>query len=130
MCGAVRVGNRTHGKAHAMRYNFLGFYNWPAMSGQLDMFQSFDVFLASDSQLLPRDLCEGCVCWREYSTCRQVQVEDWEDDAVMRGGGGYKGYKDCIAWRNCCPILFFDFIGIKLPELITLEAYEQQQAVG
>lgn len=103
-----------------MRYNFLGFKNWPAMSGQIDLLKSFDVFLASDTQLLPRDLCEGCVCWREFSTCCQVQVEDWEEDAELRQSGDYEGFNCCIVWRNCCPILFFDFIGVKLPELNTV----------
>ena len=87
------------------------------MSGDLDMLQSFDVFRASDSALLPRDICEGCVCWRVFSTCRLVQVEDWEADRLTRDGGGYEGYTECILWRNCCPILFFDFIGVKLPVL-------------
>lgn len=103
-----------------MKYNFNGFHEWPAMSGQLDLLKSFDVFRASESQNLPRDVCEGCVCWREFGTCVQVHVDDWELDAQQRqawDGEGYKGINDCLVARNCCPILFFDFIGVKLPEL-------------
>lgn len=102
-----------------MKYNFLGFQNWPPMRGELDMLQAFDVFRASESKDLPRDMCEGCVCWREFGTCTQVQVEDWQKDALMRSGGRYEDYPagNCIVSRNCCPVLFFDFIGVKLPEL-------------
>ena len=100
-----------------MKWNFLGFHNWPAAHGRLDEAKSATVFRAADSATLPRDMCEGCVCWREASTCRQVQVEDWEADAQTRGGGGYETYPDCIVWRNCCPILFFDHIGVPLPKL-------------
>jgi len=107
-----------------MKYNFLGFHNWPARSGQLDMLQAFDVFRASESSQLPRDVCAGCVCWREHGTCVQVQVDDWEEDALLRSGwdaDAYKGITDCLVCRNCCPILFFDFIGVKLPELEAAE---------
>lgn len=100
-----------------MKYDFTGFHNWPAASGQLDLLQAFDVFRACETRILPREVCEGCACWRLHGTCTQVQVEDWELDARMRSGGEYKGYTDCIVWRNCCPILFFDFIRLSLPEL-------------
>jgi hypothetical protein len=109
-----------------MKYNFGGFKNWQPASGELDMLQGFDVFRASESQHIPRDVCEGCVCWRVWGTCVQVQVEDWEADAESERGEGYEGIpkSHCLTWRNCCPILFFDFIGKKLPELETSEMEE------
>ena len=100
-----------------MKYNFLGFKNWAPASGSLDMFQSFDVFRASESAKLPRSICEECICWRDFGTCVQVQVDDWEADQQQREGGGYEDMSDCLVSRNCCPILFFDFIGVKLPVL-------------
>lgn len=87
-----------------MKYDFRGFHNWPARSGELTGQQAADVLRASLTLNLPRETCEGCVCWREHSTCLQVQVEHME-------------YKHGEAWHNCCPVLFFDFIGIPLPEL-------------
>jgi hypothetical protein len=109
-----------------MKYSFNGFHNWPKADGEMDMLQSFDVFRASLSQTIPRDVCESCVCWREYGTCVQVQVENWEADAQTDRGEGYEGIpkSHCLTWCNCCPILFFDFIGIKLPELVTPEMEE------
>jgi hypothetical protein len=110
-----------------MKYNFGGFKNWKPASGELDMLQGFDVFRASESQHIPRDVCEGCVCWRVWGTCVQVQVEDLEEDARIKQDE--EGYEDipkseCLVFRNCCPILFFDFIGKKLPELVTTESEE------
>lgn len=106
-----------------MKYNFTGFQNWKPRSDDLDLFQSANVLRASLSSSLPRSMCEGCVCWRLYATCHKVQVEDWAGDAEMRDGDpeGYKRIESdsCVSWHNCCPILFFDFIGIKLPELQT-----------
>lgn len=98
-----------------MKWNFLGFQNWPAANGELDLMQGFDVFRASLSSTLPRDTCEACVCWREYGTCNQVQVMDCEDTA--RSIESY-GNLNCAVWKNCCPILFFDFVGVKLPKLM------------
>lgn len=103
-----------------MKYEFNGFKNWKPRSGDLDLFQSVDVLRASLSSSLPRSMCEGCVCWREHGTCCQVQVEAWDLDAQHRQGwdaDGYEGIEDCLVCHNCCPILFFDFIGVKLPEL-------------
>jgi hypothetical protein len=100
-----------------MKYNFLGFQNWQPMSGTLDMLQGFEVFRASLSASIPRDMCEHCICWRLFGTCTQVQVEDYEGDALARGNGGYEGMNDCVVFKNCCPVLFFDFIGVKLPIL-------------
>jgi hypothetical protein len=102
-----------------MKWNFTGFHNWEKGSGTLELLKAFDVFRAAETERLPRDVCEGCVCWREFGTCVQVQVEDWEEDAACRKNE--EGYEDfgghCICTRNCCPILFFDFIGVKLPVL-------------
>lgn len=104
-----------------MKWNFAGFENWPPGSGTLDLLHGFDVFRACESSNLPRDVCEGCVCWREFGTCAQVQVNDFEADARNRkqhakfwGGTLPDG---CLVDRNCCPILFFDFIGRPLPVL-------------
>ena len=104
-----------------MKWNFLGFENWPPASGSLDILQGLDVFRATCSENIPRSMCEGCVCWREFGTCAQVQVNDFENDARMRrqhaafrGGTLPDG---CLIDRNCCPILFFDFIGRPLPVL-------------
>jgi hypothetical protein len=99
-------------------YNFLGFYNWPPVNGQLTMLQGFDVFRASESSRLPRSMCESCVCWRMAGTCAQVQVEDFEADRQARSNGGYEDVSGCIVDANCCPILFFDFIGRPLPKLV------------
>lgn len=101
-----------------MKWKFNGMGNWPEMEGRLDMLQGFDVFRASDSSKLPRDVCEGCVVWRENGCCAQVQVDDWIEDAQHKRVGGYEGMEaDCLVSRNCCPILFFDFIGATLPRL-------------
>ena len=106
-----------------MNWNFLGFHNWPAMNGTLTMLQGFDVFRASESSQLPRDICEQCVCWRVWGTCRQVQVDDYDMDRRMRESYTPEELKElrnkCLCERNCCPILFFDFICIKLPVLET-----------
>ena len=103
-----------------MNWNFLGMANWPAVSGTLDLLQSFDVFRAADTATLPRATCESCIVWRESGCCTQVQVEDWEADRQHRAvenGKGYEGMTDCLVSRNCCPILFFDFIKLQLPPL-------------
>lgn len=92
-----------------MKYNFNGFHNWPAQSGEVPLDKALFVFEASDSEILPRDICEDCVCWRVYDTCLQVQVSDYEEDRESNT------VDHCF--RNCCPILFFDFIGYKLPVL-------------
>ena len=106
-----------------MKWNFLGFENWPAASGVLDMMQAFDVFRASLSTNLPRSMCEGCVCWRVFGTCCQVQVEDHEEDKAHRESYAHVAMPTgCLAFANCCPILFFDFIGQPLPELVSDEA--------
>lgn len=104
-----------------MKWNFLGMQNWAAASGVLNLLQGFDVFRAAESSRLPRAVCEGCVCWREFGTCVQVQVNDLERDAIVRkqhgdfwGGPLPNG---CLVDRNCCPILFFDFIGRPMPVL-------------
>lgn len=108
-----------------MKWNFNGFENWPASHGVLDLIHGFDVFRACESRNLPRDVCEGCVCWREFGSCTQVQVNDFEDDAIMREShiAQFPGAEplpvDCLVDRNCCPILFFDFIGRPLPVLDT-----------
>lgn len=103
-----------------MNWNFLGMENWPARRGTMDLLQSFDVFRATESAALPRATCEGCIVWRDRGCCAQVQVEDWEEDARCRESDP-EGYKDigadCLTFRNCCPILFFDYIGIPLPVL-------------
>lgn len=75
------------------------------------MLQYFDVFRASESRTLPRETCEGCVCWRELGTCRQVQVMNLHFTAV----------NGSETWTNCCPILFFDFIKVVLPKLENAE---------
>lgn len=100
-----------------MKYNFLGYREWPPRSGELTDLQSADVFRASQSSLLSRETCEGCVCWREFGTCTQVQVEDLEKDKLIKAGGGYENVPECVVFRNCCPVLFFDFIGITLSTL-------------
>lgn len=82
------------------------------------MIQYFDVFRASESGGIPRETCEGCVCWRELGTCRQVQVLNLKTSSVH----------GTEAWANCCPVLFFDFIGIKLPELETAQLNEAENA--
>jgi hypothetical protein len=110
-----------------MKYNFGGFKNWAPASGELDMLQGFDVFRASESKHIPRDVCEGCVCWRVWGRCVQVQVEDYELDEIMKSDERLEGYDlkaECRTFKNCCPILFFDFIGKKLPELDTVEMEE------
>lgn len=104
-----------------MHWNFQGFNNWPAASGELSIREGFDVFRASDLECIPRDVCESCVCWREFGTCHMVQVEDWELDRKNKAGCGYEGIYFCTVHRNCCPILFFDFIGVKLTELQEIE---------
>jgi hypothetical protein len=106
-----------------MKWDFLGFHNWPACSGSLDLLQGFDVFRASLSQTLPREVCESCACWRLSSTCRLVQVDDWESDAADRSGDNYKDFpkSECLSKQNCCPVLFFDFIGRTLPPLVVNE---------
>lgn len=111
-----------------MKYNFGGFKNWKPASGEIDMLQGFDVFRASESRNIPRDVCEGCVCWRVWGKCVQVQVEDYEADSQMKQNEyGYEEFKgQCLVYRNCCPILFFDFIGKKLPELETTEMEEHE----
>lgn len=101
-----------------MKWYFNGFENWTPARGALTMMQGFDVFRASESSALPRDMCKGCVCWREFGTCTQVQVNDYEADAQMRRQ--HKGSElptGCMVERNCCPILFFSFIGHPLPIL-------------
>ena len=108
-----------------MKWNFLGFQNWPPASGVLNLMEGFDVFRACESHNLPRDMCEGCVCWREFGTCVQVQVNDFEADAEMRHqNAGYDVIPGCLVDRNCCPILFFDFIKCKLPALKRKEGGE------
>lgn len=99
-----------------MTWDFIGFQNCPAVHGELDLMQGFDVFRASLSYTLPRDMCEDCVCWREYDTCKQVQVDDFESTKLS-----IEWNPDCTVQKNCCPILFFDFIGVKLPELKTAD---------
>lgn len=102
-----------------MKYAFTGFNNWPPSCGELTLEQGFDVFRASDVGTLPRDMCESCICWREHGTCHLVQVEDYESDREEKAKIAhlYDGITECVCYRNCCPILFFDFLGIKLPKL-------------
>jgi hypothetical protein len=102
-----------------VKWSFNGFREWPAGEGQLGLLEGFDVFAASDVAALGREFCEQCVCWRVFGTCVTVQVEDWEEDALTKQGGGYEGVSFCTVYRNCCPVLFFDFIGVKLPVLET-----------
>lgn len=90
-----------------MTWNFIEFEQWASASGCLSLLQAFDVFRASESAQLPRDICNDCICWRVFGTCRQVQVLN------LQKTNKYSG--EC--YTNCCPILFFDFIGVKLPEL-------------
>lgn len=107
-----------------MHWNFLGFHNWPAAHGVLTLEQSFDVFRASASAQLPRSVCEGCICWRLIGSCRQVQVDDHEEDRTHRETyAADKLPSGCLCFINCCPILFFDFIGIALPSLNPEEEY-------
>lgn len=102
-----------------MKYDFTGFNNWPPASGELTLEQGFDVFRAADVETLPRDMCESCICWREHETCALVQVEDYESDREIKAETPrlYDGITECVCYRNCCPILFFDFLGVKLPKL-------------
>ena len=106
-----------------MKWNFNGFAEWEAASGTLSLLQGFDVFRACETSNLPRSMCDGCVCWREFGTCVQVQVNDFEADAEMREShAAFYGVtlpSGCLIDRNCCPILFFDFIGRPLPVLNT-----------
>lgn len=76
--GCRRYAGDGHSPSNEPRQNYGFFVPRYGGNGMLDMLKMFDVFRASESQILPRDMCEGCVC---------------------------------------CPILFFDFIGIKLPDL-------------
>lgn len=103
-----------------MDWHFQGFHNWPESGGTLTILQGLYVLRASLTSSLPRETCERCVCWRVYGTCKQVQVDDLEGDALDRASS--EGYSDipkseCMSAFNCCPILFFDFIGIALPTL-------------
>ena len=101
-----------------MKYVFNGLGNWHAIHGELTLEQGFDVFRASAATAIPRDVCESCVCWREFGTCSLVQVEDFEADRVEKANPlDVYPDADCVAFRNCCPVMFFDFVGIKLPEL-------------
>ncbi|MFA6930979.1 MAG: hypothetical protein WCT05_11690 [Lentisphaeria bacterium] len=91
-----------------MKWIFDGFYNWQPGHGTLDLWQGMNLekaTLCGDgewSYFLRENFCKGCVCWRETSTCRSVLVEDVTQQHT---------------WRCCCPVLFFDFIGRKLPVL-------------
>lgn len=102
-----------------MKWDFLGFREWKAGSGVLTIEQGLYVLAASFEQQLPREICEGCVCWREFGTCRLVQVSDYEGDRRDAEQSDANEIERCREnnWFNCCPILFFDFIGIPLPEL-------------
>jgi len=96
-----------------VKWQFDGFYNWPAGEGWIDLVQYMILqratFYGSEKHdFLTENFCRECVCWREAGTCRQVLVQY----LTYRGGG---------AWHCCCPILFFDFIGRKLPELKVTE---------
>ena len=105
-----------------MKYRFNGLGNWQPTTGELTMTKGFDVFRASASTAIPRDVCESCVCWREYGTCSLVQVEDFVADRIEKANQlNVYPDADCVAWRNCCPVMFFDFVGIKLPELEVLK---------
>ncbi len=98
-----------------MKWVFYGYKNWGACEGYLDIMQSFDVFRAAVSKNLPRDICEMCPCWVNYSYCTQVMVDDWESTRQQTGWD--KDKDGCHVWQLCCPILFFDFIGVELPVL-------------
>ncbi len=95
-----------------MKWQFDGFYNWPEGEGTLDLWQGMNVEKATSCgggsryDFLTENFCKECVCWREAGTCRRVLVED-----VTKP----------FTWHCCCPILFFDFIGRKLPELVVTE---------
>lgn len=95
-----------------VKWQFDGFYNWPAGEGWIDLVQYMNLqratFYGSEKyDFLTENFCRDCICWREAGTCRRVLVQ-------------YITYRG-DAWHCCCPILFFDFIGIKLPELVVSE---------
>lgn len=100
-----------------MNWKFLGFHNWPAASGDIDLVQMCEVKRASLTQLLERETCKECVCWREYSTCCQVQVVDLEETNRLIMNSPKCDSELIKSCTNHCPILFFDFIGVKLPVL-------------
>lgn len=94
-----------------VKWEFDGFYNWPTGEGWIDLVQYMNLQRATmyggeNYHLLADNFCRECICWRVAGTCRQVLVQD----VTQRN-----------AWRCCCPILFYDFIGRKLPELAATE---------
>lgn len=110
--GGSSVRRKRQNNHLGMKWQFDGFYNWPAGSGEIDMWQMMNVQRATfcgggeKHDFLTENFCRECVCWREAGTCRQVLVQD---------------VTQLNSWHCCCPILFFDFIGCKLPGLVVTE---------
>ena len=109
----MKYEKNTDKTAEFAEWYFGGFCNWQPRWGVIPRARFKNVLKASVSywsngrENIPRETCENCVCWREMSTCVQVQIGSPPPKKSNRGGFAH----------NCCPILFFDLIGITLPRL-------------
>ena len=103
---------------------FGGFCNWRPRWGVIPRARLKNALKASVSlwsnghENIPRETCEDCVCWRETATCVQVQLNSPPPPKSCRAPLAH----------NCCPILFFDHIGITLPRLNASEDTPQKQS--